>query len=109
MFRAYLSPSSGGTAVCIQQLVLIIFLDDCLLSWLDQDNRQLSKKIISTNCHIHTVVPPDDGLRYARNMLRLTKYTKNKLCIKLAFLYIFVTKSSGECTYNSDVQLFYTY
>jgi len=32
MFRAYLGPSSGGTAVCIQQMVLIIFLDDCLLS-----------------------------------------------------------------------------
>ena len=26
MFRAYLGPSSGGTAVCIQQLVLIILL-----------------------------------------------------------------------------------
>jgi len=24
MFRAYLGPSSGGTTVCIQQLVLII-------------------------------------------------------------------------------------
>jgi hypothetical protein len=28
-------PSSGGTTVCLQQLVLIIILDDCLLSWLD--------------------------------------------------------------------------
>jgi len=36
MFRAYLSLSSGGTTVGIQQLVFIIlFLDDCLLSWLD--------------------------------------------------------------------------
>jgi hypothetical protein len=25
-------------------------------------------RIISTNCCIHTVVPPDDGPRYARNM-----------------------------------------
>jgi len=25
MFRAYLGPSSGGTTVCIQQLVLILF------------------------------------------------------------------------------------
>jgi hypothetical protein len=32
MFRAYLGPLSGGTTVCIQQLVLITFLDDCLLS-----------------------------------------------------------------------------
>jgi hypothetical protein len=30
MFRAYLGPSTGGTTVCMQQLVLI-FLDDCLL------------------------------------------------------------------------------
>jgi len=35
MFRAYLGPSSGGTTVCIQQLVFIILLDDSLLSWLD--------------------------------------------------------------------------
>ena len=58
-FRAYLAPSSGGTTVRIQQLVLIIFLDDCLLSWLDwfqsnQDNSHL-KRIISTSCCIHTV------------------------------------------------------
>jgi len=26
------------------------------------------KRIISTNCCIHTVVPPDDGPRYAQNM-----------------------------------------
>jgi len=44
------------------------------------------KRIVSTNCCIHTVVPPDDGPRYARNMYKLTKYTKNKLCIKLVFL-----------------------
>ena len=25
-------------------------------------------RIISTDCCIHTVVPPDDGPRYARNM-----------------------------------------
>ena len=28
----------------------------------------------------------DDGPRYARNMYRLTKYTKNSLCIKLVLL-----------------------
>ena len=42
-------------------------------------------RIISTNCCIHTVVPPDDGPRYARKLYRLTKYTKNKLCFKLVF------------------------
>jgi hypothetical protein len=33
----------------------------------NHDNSHL-KRIISTNCCIHTVVAPDDGLRYARNM-----------------------------------------
>ena len=33
MFRVYLGPSSGGTTVCIQQLVLIGFQSN-------QDNRQ---------------------------------------------------------------------
>jgi hypothetical protein len=41
----------------------------------------------STNCCIRTVLPPDGGPRYARNMQRLEKYTKNKLCIKLVSLY----------------------
>ena len=70
---------------------LLFFLDDCLLSWLDwqfkQDKRQSSKKNNKYQCCVHTVVPPDDGPGYARNMQRLTKYTKNKLCIKLVFLY----------------------
>ena len=48
MFRAYLHPSSGGTTICIQQLVLIF----------------LFKK---KSCCIYTVVPPDDGPRYAWN------------------------------------------
>ena len=61
MFRADLGPSSGGTTV------------------------SHLKRIVSTNCCIHTVVPPDDGPRYARNMYMLTKYTKNKLRIKLVF------------------------
>ena len=43
------------------------------------------KRILSTKCCIHAVVPPDDGPIYARNMQRLTKYTK--LCIKLVFLH----------------------
>jgi hypothetical protein len=33
-----------------------------------QDKRQSFKRIVSTNCCIHTVVPPDDGPRCARNM-----------------------------------------
>ena len=38
------------------------------------------------------VVPPDDGPRYAWNMQRLTKYTKNKLCIKMVSLYTIIDK-----------------
>ena len=71
MFRAYLCPSSGGTTVCIQQLVLIILF------------RRLS--VFLVGLELHTVVPPDDRPRYARNMQRLTKYTQNKLCIRLVF------------------------
>jgi hypothetical protein len=40
----------------------------------------------------NTVVPPDDGPRYARNMYRLTKSTKNMLCIKLVFLYTIIPR-----------------
>ena len=47
------------------------------------------KRIISTNYCIRTVVPPDDGHRYARNKQKFTKRTRNKLCIKLVFLYTF--------------------
>jgi len=75
---------------------LLFFSDDCLLSWLEWNNptrttKSQLKRIISTNCCTHTVVPHDDGSRYVRNMYRLTKYTKNKLCIKLVFFYTFVT------------------
>ena len=45
------------------------------------------KRLISANCCIHKVVSPDDEPRHVRNLQRLTKYAKNKLCIKLVFLY----------------------
>ena len=61
-----------------------------------QDNRLSSKKNNKYNCRIRKVVSPDDGPRYPRNMYRLTKYTKNKLCIKLGFLY----KIISRCTVN---------
>jgi hypothetical protein len=92
MFRAYLGPSSSGTTVCIQQLILMFFLDDCLLSRLDCSNpTRTTDRIVSTNCCIHTVVLPDDGPRYGRNMWRLTKYTKNKLFIELVSLYTIIS------------------
>jgi hypothetical protein len=42
----------------------------CCPGWVGQGNRQSSKKNnkYSTNCCIYTVVPPDDGPRYARNL-----------------------------------------
>jgi hypothetical protein len=63
---------------------------------LDRTTDNYLKRKISTNCCIHTVVPPDDGPRYARNMQRLTKYTKNKLCIKLVLLCTIISR----CTVN---------
>jgi len=49
---------------------LLFFLDDCLLSCSNPTRTTDShrKRMISTNCSIHTVVPPDDGPRNARNM-----------------------------------------
>jgi hypothetical protein len=49
MFRTYLGPSSGGTTVCIQKLILITFfriLSVVLvgLEQYNQDNRQSYKK-----------------------------------------------------------------
>jgi len=90
MFRAYLDQLWGGTTVYKQQLVLILFrwLSVVLVGYNpNKKSENHLKRIISTNCCIHTVVPPDEGPRYARNMKRLTKYTKNKLCIKLVFLH----------------------
>jgi hypothetical protein len=97
MFRAYQSPSSGDITIYIEELVLFI-----LLGWLSvvlgfNANRTTDshlKRIVSTNYCIHTVVPPDDGSRYARNIQRLTKYTKNKLRIRLVLFY---TKAENIC------------
>jgi len=78
MFWTYLRSSSGGTTVCIQKLVFIN-LFRLLLSWLDWNPTSTTdihiKRLISTNCCVHTVVSPGDEPRYARNKLRLTKCT----------------------------------
>ena len=55
------------------------------------------KRTVSTSCCIHTVVPPDDGPRYARNMYRLRKYTKNKLCNMLVF---FIPLEESSCKFR---------
>jgi hypothetical protein len=79
------------------------FLDDCLLCRLDRNPTRTTyshlKRTVSTTCCIHTVVPPDDGPRYARNMWRLTNYTENKLCIKLVFLYTFIRPFSCSSSF----------
>jgi len=62
------------------------------------------KGIISNNS-IHTVVPPDDGPRYARNVWRFAKYTKNKLCIKLVFLYTIISRGTLNKTQNSVIEV----
>jgi hypothetical protein len=108
-FRAYLGPSSGGTTVCIQQMVLIILFRwlSVVLDWNNQTRTTDSHltRITSTNCCIHTVVPPDDGPRYVRNMQMLTKYTRNKLCIMLAFLYTVVSRCAVNKTHK-EIRLF---
>jgi hypothetical protein len=60
------------------QLILSIFRRPlhvlgvvCCPSWMNNSTGTTDshlKRIISINCCIHTVVPPDDGPRYARNM-----------------------------------------
>jgi len=42
MFRAYLWPIIRRYTVWIQQLVLIVFLDDCLLSWLKSGQQTIN-------------------------------------------------------------------
>ena len=79
MFRAYPCPSSGDR------------------TWLGCSSPTRTadshlKRIISTICCIDMVVPPDDGPRYARNMLRLTKYTNVKMRFKLFSLYTIVSR-----------------
>ena len=73
MFRAYLGPSSGGTTVCIQKFVLIVlFRWLSVLVGLESNPTRTTdshlNRILSANCCVHRVVPPDDGPRYARNM-----------------------------------------
>jgi len=40
----------------------------CFPGWTTRTTVSHLKRIISTNCRIHKVVPPDDGPRYGRNM-----------------------------------------
>ena len=100
MFWVDIDPLSGGTTVCIQHLLHIIicrWLSVVLFGSIEDSHL---KRIICTKCCIHTFVLPDDGPRYAQNLLRLTKYAKNKTCIKLVFLYTNISK----CTVNKTLK-----
>jgi len=95
-FKMYLCKENQHDA----QLILSIFCQPVHVS----DNRTTDRhlrRIINTSCSIHTVVPPDDGSRYARNTYRVTKYiyTKNKLCIMLVFPYTIISR----CTVNKTL------
>jgi hypothetical protein len=66
MFQAYLGPSSGGTTIHIERyrrLSVVLFGSNPT-----RTTGSHLKRIISTNFCTRTVVPPDDGPRYARNM-----------------------------------------
>ena len=125
IFRAYLGPSSEGTTVCIQQLVFII-----LFRWLsvvlvglelqyqsNQDNRQSSKRIISTNCiHVHRLYLLMMGLdtpeicRGWRNILRISCasswlfFTRNKRDIGSVYSFVWgtVPKFAWRCEVNHE-------
>ena len=92
--RAYLGHHQEVQSYVHNNSYLLFFLNNCCPGWIGTPIHPSSrlKRIISTRCciHVHTVVRPDYGPRYARNMRRLTKYTKNKLCIKLVFLYMII-------------------
>jgi hypothetical protein len=81
---------------------LLFFSDELylVLVGLDRTTDSNLKRTISTNCCIQTVEPPDDGHRYARNMSRLTKYTKTKLCIKLVLFYTIILR----CTIHKTLK-----
>jgi len=85
MFRAYLGPSSEGKPYVYNNWYLLFFLDDWNSNPIRTTDSHLKR--ISTNYCIRTVVSPVDRPRYARKMQRLSKYTRNKLCIKLGFVY----------------------
>ena len=66
------------------------------------------KIITSTKCCIHTVVPADNGLRYARNMYRLTKYTKNK-CVSSWFFFAQLYQNARSTKHKKKLLAYFRY
>jgi len=52
----------------VAQHILSIFRQPVHGSFSGRTTDSHLKRIISANCCLHTVVPPDDGHRYARNV-----------------------------------------
>jgi uncharacterized membrane protein len=63
MFLAYLGISSGGTTLCVGQLLLIILFRLLSVVLIGQDNRQSSKKKNKYQLLYPYSLPPDDGLQ----------------------------------------------
>ena len=63
MLQAYLSPSSRGTTVCIQQLVLISLFRRLSLVLVGSEQSNQDKRQLPSTCF---------GSRYARNILRIS-------------------------------------
>jgi len=94
MFQVTMCPSSGETTDFMRHLVLII-----LRGWLSGMQGAMKHftlhtshphRITSTKCCINTAVSPDDGHSHPKHVeidkYTKNKYTKNKLCTKLALL-----------------------
>jgi len=90
--------SSWGTIVRTQLLtfVLVGFQSN-------QHNRQSSKKNNKYQLLYTYGCTSGDGPRFARNMYRLMKYTKNKLCIKLGSLYTISSGFASDALNDSNV------
>jgi len=82
MFRAYLGPSSGGTTVWIQQLVLII-----IFRWLSVV--QPGQQTVVIYLRLYLLMMGLDTLETCRGWRNILSYN---LCIKLVFLYTIISR-----------------
>jgi len=103
MFREYLGPSSGVQPYVYNSWYLLFFLDSSPTRLTDSH----LKRIISTNCCIQTVYAWL-GPRYSRNVevdeIYIYIYTKNKLCIKLVVLQVYI-ESHGQQNIKSKISV----
>ena len=81
MFRSTMCPASGEKTVFLRNLVLVILWTTVCYEPCIPDSHP--HRITSTKCRRNTVVSPDDG-HIVMKHVEIDKYTKNKLCTKLA-------------------------